>query len=79
MQLIYLSPQYQVVEFSGVNANGFEVIDRGRSCGTYLQGPLADQFRQTLTHIIAEGAEQDSVDEFLGGYDELMHQPALCH
>jgi hypothetical protein len=77
MQLIYLSPQYQVVEYSGVN--GFEVIDRSRSCGTYLQGSLADTFRQTLTHIIAEGGEQDSVDEFLGGYDELMRQPAVYH
>jgi hypothetical protein len=77
MQLIYLSPQYQVVEYSGVN--GFEVIDRSRSCSTYLQGGLADTFRQTLTHIIAEGGEQDSVDEFLGGYDELMRQPAVYH
>jgi hypothetical protein len=77
MQLIYLSPQYQVVEYSGVN--GFELIDRSRSCSTYLQGTLADTFRQTLTHIIAGGGEQDLVDEFLGGYHELMRQPAVYH
>lgn len=77
MQVIYLSPQYQVLEYPGVN--GFEVIDRSRSCGAYLEGPLADVFRESLAHIIEAGGEEESVDEFLGHYDALMRQPAVYH
>ena len=78
MHLVYASSQYQVVEYPG-DRGGFEVIDRSRGRGIYLQGALAERFRESLGSVFADEPSEESVDEFLDNYDLLMSQPAVLH
>jgi hypothetical protein len=55
------------------------VIDRSRSLGAYLNGAVADAFRESLSHIVETGGGEDSGDEFLGNFDALMRQPTVYH
>ena len=76
MNVIYNSPNYHVVEYPG---HGFEVIAKHAARGTYLSGPAAVKFNEYLTQAAAEDASIETVDEYLGGYDDLMLQPAIYH
>lgn len=78
MNLVYTSPEYQVVEYAGEHG-GFEVINRHLGIATYLRGEAADKLRQSLTDAFLHKASEDVIDEFLGSYDVLMQQRALHH
>jgi len=76
MHVIYNSPNYHVVEYPG---RGFEVIAKHAAKGMYLEGEVAQRFRQYLAQAAADEASIETVDEYLGGYDPLMTQPAIYH
>jgi hypothetical protein len=76
MDVIYNSPNYHVVEYPGY---GFEVIAKHTARGTYLTGAVAVRFKADLAQAAAEEASVETVDEYLGAYDELMTQPAIYH
>jgi len=78
MNLVYVSPQYQVVEYAG-DQGGFELINRQLGVGTYLRGELAEKFRRCLTDVFEQEPTEESVDEFLGYFDDMMQQPAVFH
>ena len=77
MNIVYNSQQYHVVEYPG--RNGYELIAKTLGVGTYLEGQVADAFRQSLERLISEDPTIDSVDEFLGGFEFLMTQPVRFH
>jgi hypothetical protein len=77
MQIVYSSQHYQVVQYAGIE--GYEVINKPAGVGTYLQGEVAAAFRQSLAKVVAEDPSVDSIDDFLGGFDALMNQPAVMH
>lgn len=78
MNLVYVSPQYQVVEFPG-DQGGFELINRQLGVGTYLRGELAEKFRHSLTDVVSHEPSEELIDEFLGNYDDIMQQRAAIH
>ena len=76
MHVVYSSEHYHVVEFPG---QGFELINKMTSVGTYLHGDAGARFRDYLAEVIADDASVESVDDFLGNFDALMHQPTIYH
>ncbi len=76
MNVIYNSPNYHVVEYPG---HGYEVIAKHVARGAYFSGETADRFREYLTQAAADEASIESVDEYLGGFDEFLNQPAIYH
>lgn len=76
MHVVYSSAHYHVVEFPG---QGFELINKMTSVGTYLHGDAGSKFRDYLAEVIADDASVESVDDFLGNFDVLMHQPTVYH
>lgn len=82
MQLIYNSPYYCVLEFAETDAGrtgGYEIVDKGLRREIFLRGADAEAFRRSVHELIATEPSSDDVDDFLGGYRELMHQPVALH
>lgn len=82
MQLIYNSPYYYVLEFPETDpgqAGGYEIVDKGLRREIFLQGADAEAFRRSVQQLVANDPSSEDVDEFLGGYRELMHQPVALH
>lgn len=76
MNLVYNSDQFYVVEFSG---DGYELVDKERGWGTFLRGPSADKFRDSMQSVIATSPTVESVDEFLSSFEELLTQKVILH
>jgi hypothetical protein len=76
MNLVYNSDHFYVVEFPG---DGYELVDKQSGRGTFLQGPSADSFRDSMQSVIAHSPTIESVDEFLSGFDALLTQKVVIH
>jgi hypothetical protein len=77
MQIVYSSQNYHVIEYP--ESAGFELINKSAHAGTYLHGQFAAVFRDGFAKAVAEDPSVESVDEFLGGFDDLMILPTTLH
>ncbi|GAB4480120.1 MAG: DUF3567 domain-containing protein [Burkholderiaceae bacterium] len=85
MNMIYNSPHFCVVEFSGFGddgqhpAGGFEIMDKTLRREIFLGGREAERFRASVQELIANEPSPEDIDEFLNGYVGLMTQPLVLH
>jgi len=85
MNMIYNSPNFCVVEFSGYGSaeqhagGGFEIMDKSLRREIFLGGQDAERFRASVAALIEREPSLEEVDEFLHGYSGLMTQPLTLH
>ncbi|MDO5056841.1 MAG: DUF3567 domain-containing protein [Lautropia sp.] len=83
MNMIYNSPNYCIVEFNGEQPDrvcrGYEIMDKASKREIFIGGLMADKFRQDVSILIAAEPSIEEVDQFLSGFEGLMHQPLLLH
>jgi len=77
MNIVYNSQHYYLVEYPV--RGGFELVDKDSGRGTFLQGSVAAQFRQSLQEAVDINPDVEAIDEFLGEFDEWLDQPVVYH
>jgi hypothetical protein len=94
MNLVYNSDAFAVVQitFDGEDAptpvdsgsrpasGGFEIVDKLAKKGIFLDGALAQSFRQGVQALSA-GHEPsvEEIDDYIAGYTQLGQQPLVAH
>jgi hypothetical protein len=76
MNVLYDSGSYYVTEFPGC---GIELVDKRAGRGGYLHGAMELHFRAGMAHLFAAEPSDESVDEFLGGFQALLTNPMVFH
>ena len=76
MNVLYDSGSYYVTEFPGC---GIELVDKRAGLGAYLDGAVERQFRAEMAYLFSSEPNDESVDEFLGGYQALLTNPMVVH
>jgi hypothetical protein len=87
MQLLYNSESFAVVQISVPGApddamplrGGFEIVDKSSRKGIYIEGALAEGFERGVQAIVAQGPDEQALDDFIAGYSALAQQPLLMH
>ena len=88
MQMLYNSDNYAVVRFDvpgDVRADaptthgGYEIVDKFARKEIFIQGAMAESFKDSVQALIERGPTEDEIDEFLGGFSSLMQQPLSMH
>jgi hypothetical protein len=87
MQLLYNSDSFTVVQISVAGAEGelmplrggFEIVDKSSRKGIYIEGAVADGFERGVQAIVAQGPDEQALDDFIAGYSALAQQPLLMH
>jgi hypothetical protein len=83
MNMIYNSPNYCVVEFKAAEGphgpGGYEIMDKTAKREIYLDGVLAEKFRNDVALLIAREPSIEEVDDFLSNFEGLMQQPLVLH
>jgi len=77
MNVVFSSPNYQVLEYPEINA--FELVDHARATGALIQGEMASILRTNLQNLFAIDPSEEDVDEMIGGYEALMNLPVRYH
>jgi Protein of unknown function (DUF3567) len=79
MQMLYHSDQYVVVEFDLPRHGGYEIVDRRAQREIYLDGLLAQSFKQGVQALADQNPSEDDYDEFISRYTQLAQQPLAVH
>lgn len=88
MQMLYHSDSYVVVQFDvpgddvqgGRPARGgYEIVDRHARREIFLDGLLAEQFKQGVQALVDNDPTEEAFDAFIERYTALAQQPVVVH
>ncbi len=94
MQMLYNSESYSVVEIDvpaqgilpvGIPASaalrrgGFEIVDKFARKEIFIEGALAQSFREDVEALIETQPSMEEFDDYLERFAALMHQTLILH
>ena len=88
MQMLYNSDNFAVVlidvpgndaQGAPVSRGGYEIVDKYARKGIFLDGALAESFKDGVQALIDGAPSTEAFDEYIGRYASLMSQPVVLH
>jgi hypothetical protein len=89
MNMLYNSDSFAVVQFQlpeadapdggGMTRGGYEIVDKFARKEIYIEGALAESFKVGVQALIERSPSVDELDEYIGRFAALMHQPLVLH
>ena len=89
--MVYNSDTFVVVELdvpvqagkgdtaAGLSRGGYEIVDKFARKEIYLEGAMAQHFREGVEALARNDPTPDQVEEFITGYTGLPQQPLVLH
>ena len=62
-----------------LSRGGYEIVDKSARKEIYIEGALAQHFREGVEELARGEPTQEQVEEFIGRYAGLPHQPLVLH
>ncbi len=90
MQMLYNSDNFAVVMFDVTDASekdpgnilkrgGYEIVDKFARREIFIEGALAQSFKEGVEALIETEPSEEEIDEYLGRFSSLMQQPVVLH
>lgn len=58
---------------------GYEIVDKFARKEIFLQGAMAEHFKQGVQALIDRQPSEEEFDDYLAGFTSLMQQPVVLH
>ena len=58
---------------------GYEIVDKHARREIFIEGALAEHFKQGVQDLFSESTSEDDIDDYLSGYTALAQQPVVLH
>jgi hypothetical protein len=87
MQMLYNSDSFAVVSFDvpategegPLTRGGYEIVDKFARKEIFIQGALAESFKQGVQALIETGPSEEEMDAFIERFALLSQQPLVLH
>jgi hypothetical protein len=94
MQMLYNSDSFAVVQFdvpsnassvgvvsphAALSRGGYEIVDKFARKEIFIEGALAESFKQGVDALIETDPSEEEMDAYIGRYTSLMQQPLVLH
>ncbi len=87
MQMLYNSDSFAVVSFDvpadqgegALTRGGYEIVDKFARKEIYIQGALAESFKQGVQALVETGPSEEEMDAFIERFAVLSRQPLVLH
>ena len=94
MQMLYNSDSFAVVLFDVAGAaptpaaaggpeplshGGYEIVDKFARKEIFLQGAMAETFKQGVEALILTQPSEEEMDDYIDRFTSLMQQPLVLH
>ena len=90
MHMLYNSDSFAVVAFdlpagpaAGDKAaeprGGFEIMDKFAKKDIFIEGAVAERFKEGAMALMAGEPSEEDIDDFIGGFTSAMQQPLVLH
>jgi len=58
---------------------GYEIVDKFARKEIFLQGAMAESFKEGVEALISSQPSEEEIDDYLGRFASLMQQPLVFH
>lgn len=88
MQMLYNSDSFAVLQIEfGVpgddtatpSRGGFEIVDKSARKGIFIEGAVAQSFKDGVKALIESGPSEEALDDYIAAYTTLAQQPVHLH
>jgi hypothetical protein len=89
MQMLYNSDSFSVVQIDvsrvgsshpeALSSGGYEIVDKFARKEIFIEGPMAESFKEGVVALIETSPSEEEIDDFIGRYTSLMQQPVILH
>jgi hypothetical protein len=88
MLMLYNSDSFAVLQFDlpaaqedapAAPRGGYEIVDKFARKEIFLEGSLAQRFREGVDRLVETEPTEEALDEFIAGYTQLAQQPVTLH
>ncbi len=88
MMMLYNSESFTVVQIDlssssteGVELTrgGYEIVDKFARKEIFIEGALAESFKQGVEALIETSPSEEELDDYIGRYTTLAQQPVVMH
>ena len=90
MQMLYNSDSFAVVLFdveghavagsvAPLSHGGYEIVDKFARKEIFLQGAMAESFKEGVEALIETQPSEEEIDDYIGRFTSLMQQPLILH
>lgn len=92
MQMLYNSDNFVIVQIdvppagqagdaasASTHRGGYEIVDKFARKEIYIEGAMAQSFRQGVDALIETSPTQEEFDDYIGRFSALMQQPVVLH
>jgi len=84
MQMLYNSDSFVVVAFELLDSDlpargGYEIVDKFARKEIFIQGALAETFKQGVQALIETDPSEEEMDEYIERYASMSQQPLVLH
>jgi len=90
MHMLYNSDSFAVVAFDlpakpaadgqiPVPRGGFEIVDKFAKKDIFIEGAVAERFKEGALELMASKPSEEDIDEYIGRFTAVMQQPLVLH
>ena len=87
MQMLYNSDSFAVVSFDvpadegegALTRGGYEIVDKFARKEIFIQGALAETFKQGVQALIETDPSEEEMDAYIERYASMSQQPLVLH
>ena len=73
------APEPGVVASDTLQRGGYEIVDKFARKGIFIEGALAESFKQGVEAIIRTSPSEEELDDYFERFSALMQQPVVLH
>jgi hypothetical protein len=59
--------------------DGYEIVDKFARKGIFIQGVLAESFKEGVEALIETRPSEEEIDDYIERFASLMQQPVILH
>jgi hypothetical protein len=63
----------------GLTRGGYEIVDKFARKEIFIEGAMAQSFKEGVEALIETQPSEEEIDEYLGRFTSLMQQPVVLH
>jgi hypothetical protein len=88
MQMLYNSDSFAVLQIdislagedsASPSRGGFEIVDKFARKGIFIEGAVAQGFKDGVQALIESGPSEEALDDYIAAYTTLAQQPVHLH
>ena len=68
-----------VVDSMTLVRGGYEIVDKFARKEIFIEGALAESFKQGVEALIETSPSEEELDDFIGRFTTLAQQPVILH